>query len=108
MQYDNIPEKVEFSVLGPRSRSQWLVKEKHCYHSNACIYISILFYLHTNVEYQNILDKFEFEHSRDKVNVKVTILSKKLGQYLQTNFTKISSMTLSLTNLSLSIPEPGS
>ena len=66
------------SVLGPRSRSQWLFLErkKHCHRSSAFMYrpILILFHTHNIIKYDNILDKCEFEHSRAKVKVRVAIL----------------------------------
>ena len=52
-----------------RSRSQCLLLEKLCHHSSAFIYRPILILCHTNVKYDNILDKFEFERSRAKVKV---------------------------------------
>ena len=61
------------SVLGPRSRSQCLFLEKHCHRSNAFICRPILILYHTNVKYVNILEKFEFGHSRAKVKVTVAI-----------------------------------
>ena len=66
-------------VQGPRSRSQWLFLEKHCHHSSAFIYRPILILYHTNVKYDNILDKFDFEHSRAKVKVTVAISRKTLS-----------------------------
>ena len=65
-----------FSVIGSRSRSQWLFLEKLCHHSSAFIYKPILILFHTNVKYDNILDKFEFERSRVKVKVTVAIFRK--------------------------------
>ena len=38
-----------FSVIGSRSRSQWLFLEKLCHHSSAFIYKPILILFHTNV-----------------------------------------------------------
>ena len=65
---------LRLSVLGPRSRSQWLFLEKKvCHHSSAFIYGPILILYHTNDEYDNTLDKFEFERSRAKVKVTAAI-----------------------------------
>ena len=38
-----------FSMIGSRSRSQWLFLEKLCHHSSAFIYKPILILFHTNV-----------------------------------------------------------
>ena len=54
------------SVIGSRSR---LFLEKLCHHSSAFIYLLIFILFHTNVWYDNILVKFEFERSRAKVTV---------------------------------------
>ena len=70
---------LSLSVLGPRSRSQWLFLEKHCHHSSAFIYGPILLYLHTSVKHDNILDKFEFERSMAKVKVTVAFFRKTLS-----------------------------
>ena len=40
---------LRFSVIGSRSRSQWLFLEKLCHHSSAFIYKPILILYHTNV-----------------------------------------------------------
>ena len=64
------------SVLGPRSRSQWLFLEKHCHRSSAFIYRPILILFHTNVKYENILEKIGFDRSKAKVKVTVAILEK--------------------------------
>ena len=64
------------SVLGPRSRSQWLFLEKHFHRSSAFIYRPVLILYHTNVKYDNILDKFEFQRSRAKVKVTEAIFRK--------------------------------
>ena len=42
------------------------------------MYQPILIKLHTNVEYDNILNKFEFERSRAKVKVTVAIFRKNI------------------------------
>ena len=47
--------------------------------SSDFIYYPILILFHTNVIYDNILDKFEFERSRAKVKVTVAILRKTLS-----------------------------
>ena len=68
------------SVLGPRSRSQWLfLEKKHCNRSSAFIYRPVLLLLHTSVKHDNILDKFEFERSRSKVKVTMAIFRKTLS-----------------------------
>ena len=94
------------SVLGPRSRSQWLLLEKDCHRSCAFIYGPILILYHTNVKYDNILDKFEFERSSDKVKVTVAIFSKNFVIALvpsfiiqfQYNCTQILGMTIPRTS----------
>ena len=47
--------------------------EKLCHHSSAFILTTY----HKNVNYDNILDKFEFERSRTKVKVTVAVFRKK-------------------------------
>ena len=42
---------LSLSVLGPRSRSQWLLLEKHCHRSTALIYYPISIYLHISSGY---------------------------------------------------------
>ena len=71
--------RLSLSVLGLRSRSQWLFLDKHCHRSSssAFIYRPILILYHTNVKYDNILDKFE--HSRVKVKVTVAVFRKTLS-----------------------------
>ena len=54
------------------------ILEKLCHHSSAFIYGPILILFHTNVKYDN-LDRFEFERSRAKIKVTVTILKKTLS-----------------------------
>ena len=44
-----------------------------CHHSSAFIYRPIVSLYHTNVEYNNILDKFKFERSRAKVKATAAI-----------------------------------
>ena len=66
------------SVLGLRSRSQWLFLEKHCHRSSALIYYPISIYLHTNIGYDCTSKKFTFQHDRVKVNVAVTVFRKTL------------------------------
>ena len=71
---------LSFSILGPRSRSQWLVLEKHIVITLAPLFNEpVLILYHTNVLYNNILDKFEFERSRAKVKVTVAIFRKTLS-----------------------------
>ena len=65
------------SVLGLRSRSQWLFLEKHCHYSSAFIYGLILTLLHINLKYDNILNNFEFEDFSAKVNVKIMAIFRK-------------------------------
>ena len=64
------------SVLGPRSRSQWLFLEKHCRRSSALIYYLISILLHTNIGYDYTSNKFAFQHDRVKVKVAVHIFRK--------------------------------
>ena len=69
--------KSSLRVLGPRSRSQWLCLGKHCHRASALIYRPILILYHTNIKYDNIFDKLNFESSRAKVKVTVAIFRKK-------------------------------
>ena len=66
------------SVLGPRSRSQWLFLEKHCHRSSALIYYPISIELHTSIGYDYTANKFAFQHDRVKVKVAVTVFRKTL------------------------------
>ena len=50
-----------------------------CNHSSACSYRMILILYHTNVWFDNIFDKFEFERSRAKVKVTAAIFRKTLS-----------------------------
>ena len=50
-----------------------IFKNTHCPHSSAFIYRSVLILYHTNVYYDNSLEKFEFDRSRAKVKVTVAI-----------------------------------
>ena len=62
------------SILGLKSRSQWLFLENYCHGCSAFIYGLIL--IHTNMKYDNILNNFEFEGFRAKVKVTVAIFRK--------------------------------
>ena len=64
--------RTSFSVIGSMLRLQWLFSDKLGHYSRAFIYRPILILYHTNVKYDNILDKFEFEPSR--VRVKATVV----------------------------------
>ena len=66
------------SVLGPRSRSQWLFLEKHCHRSSALINYPISIELHTSIGYDYTSNKFAFQHNRVKVKVAVTGFRKTL------------------------------
>ena len=65
-----------FSALGPRSRLQWVFSEKHCHRFRSLIYWPILILYHTDVEYDNILGKVEFERSRAKARSQWQYLGK--------------------------------
>ena len=86
--------RLSLSVLGLRSRSQWQFLDKHCHRSSSSAFIHrpILILYHTNVKYDNILDKFE--RSRAKVNVTVAVFRKTLSSlwcpHLLSNFNIIS------------------
>ena len=56
-----------------------IFRKKLCHHSSAFIFKSIFNLYHTNVKYDNILDKFEFEGSRAKVKVTVAVYRKTLS-----------------------------
>ena len=60
-----------FRVLGSRSGSLWPFLEKLCQPSSTCIYWWILIKLHTNVGFDNILDKFIFQGPEVKVTVAI-------------------------------------
>ena len=66
------------SVLGPRSRSQWLFLEKHCHRSSALINYPISILLHTSIGYDYTSNKFAFQHDRIKVKVAVSVFRKTL------------------------------
>ena len=81
------------SILGPRSRSQWLfLGKKHCHRSSPFMYrpILILFHTHDINKYDNILDKFEFERSRAKVRVTVAILENHCHRFSALTYYPIS------------------
>ena len=65
---------LSLGALGLRSRSQLLFLEKHCHRFSAYIYGPILILRRTNVLYDYIFDKFEFECSRTKAKVTMAIL----------------------------------
>ena len=60
------------SVLGPRSRSQWLFLEEQCQRSSALINYPISILLHTSIGYDYTSNKLAFQH--DRVKVAVTVL----------------------------------
>ena len=64
------------SVLGPRSRSQWLFLEKHCHRSSALINYKISIQLHTSIGYDYTSNKFAFQHDRVNAKVAVTVFRK--------------------------------
>ena len=53
-----------------------IFRKKLCHHSSAFISKPILIFFHTNVKYDNILDKFEFDCSRAKVKFTEAFLRK--------------------------------
>ena len=67
---------LSLSVLGARSRSQWLFLEKHFHRSSALIYYPISIYLHTNIGYDYTSNEFAFQLDRVKVKVTVTLFRK--------------------------------
>ena len=64
-----------------------IFRKKHCHRSSALIYRPILILFHTNVWYDNILDKFEFERSRAQVKFTVAIFRKTLSSLSNFNIT---------------------
>ena len=52
-----------------QGRSDYFLEKKNCHLSSAFIFRPILNLYHTNVKYDNILGKLEFERSRAKVMV---------------------------------------
>ena len=71
-----------FLILGFRAKVKVTVaifrkSKNHCHRSSAFMYGLVYILYHTNVQYDIILDKFEFECSRAKVKVKVAIFRKK-------------------------------
>ena len=101
--------KLSLRVLGPRSRSQRLLLEKHYRRYSAFMYGPILILLHTNVLCDYILDRFEFECSRAKVNVTVAFLEKNVFITLAPTFmdrfsfyfTQLSIMKIPWTSLNI-------
>ena len=88
------------------------ILEKHCHRSSAFIYRPNLILYHTNVKFENILDKFlkhilnkfEFEPSRAKVtvaifrkNIVIAVMPSFIIQF-QYNFTQVVDMTIHQTN----------
>ena len=79
-----------------------IFRKTFCHHSSAFIYRPSLILYHTNVEYDNTLDKFEFERSRVKVKVTAAIFRKNIVIALvpsfiiqfQYNFTQVLGMTI--------------
>ena len=69
------------SALQPKSRTQWLVLENKFHHSSPYIYVPIFLIFHATVNYDNILDKFEYEHSMAKVKVTVATFRKTLSSF---------------------------
>ena len=71
---------LRFRFVKSKSMSQLLFLELICHRSSAFFFHSpILKSLHIIVYYDNILDKFEFQHCRSKVNIKVAIFRKILS-----------------------------
>ena len=68
----------KLNVLVPRLRSQWIFLENHCHRSIASIFGSVLISLHTNLQYDDILDKFKMEGTMAKIKLTVAICSKPL------------------------------
>ena len=60
-----------FSIVDLRSRSQILFLDKLCHGSSTFICELILIKLHTNVNYDNISDKFTFQLCMSKVKVRI-------------------------------------
>ena len=75
--YDNISSKFDFQGLGLKAKVTAAIfrkkktTKKLCHRSSAYIYLWILIQLHTNVWYNNILSKFDFQGAG--LNVKVTV-----------------------------------
>ena len=55
------------------------ILREYCHRSSSFIYGLILVLYHTNVKYDSILDKFEFECSRAKGKVTVAMFRKTLS-----------------------------
>ena len=99
-------ENLTFRILGSRSRSLWLFSEKRK-RSSAYIYWWILILRHTNVGYDNISSKFDFQGPGLKVKVIVTvaIFRKKKNIALEPtfidgyNFTQMFGMIISRASL---------
>ena len=69
---------LSLSILGPRSRLQWLFLEKHCHRSSALINYPISIKLHISFGYDFTSNRFAFQHDRVKVKVAVTVFRKTL------------------------------
>ena len=64
---------LRFRFVRSKSVSQLLFVELLCHRSSAFFHSPILKSLHINVYYDKILYKFEFQHCRSKVKIKVAI-----------------------------------
>ena len=61
----------EFEDFRTKVKVTVTIYRKYCHHSSAFIYRLIMIKFHTNVKYDNILDKFELESSKVKVTVAI-------------------------------------
>ena len=88
-----------------------IFRKSHCHHSRAFIYKWILNLYQTDLKYDNIMDKFEFERSRAKVKVTAAIFRKKILIALvpsfiiqfHFNFTQVLGMTIPRRSLHFSL-----
>ena len=105
---------LSLSVLGPKSRSQWLCLEKNIVMALVPLYKPILLILHTSVKRGNILDDLEFERFRANVKVTVAIFIKKKKKIVialvpsfiiqcQYYFSQVLAMTIPQTSLRFSL-----
>ena len=93
-------DKFKFEQSRAKVKVTMAILEKHCHRSSAFIYRPNLILYHTNVKYENILDKFlkhilnKFEFERSRAKVTVAIFRKTLSSlwcpHLLSNFNMTS------------------
>ena len=61
---------LQFSIVGPRSRLRMQIRKN--WHDSNAFYELISIELQININYDNIWDKFAFQHCRSKMEITVT------------------------------------